>query len=146
MSPERYRIDWALQCVYEYNPNHDAYCYLGSFAGFGITSEDSSAQAVAKCEKAKKPAREFFRVGDIVNIDGVSSGAEVIQIYVDREMEDIELKSGILKPSRLRLKVCHTDHNSRKLVKWFDSHMVKLSIPVEQKGRAKIENKKQGGF
>ena len=54
MSPDWYRIDWALQCVYEYNPNHDAYCYLGSFAGFGITHEDSNAQAIAKIENKKQ--------------------------------------------------------------------------------------------
>jgi len=142
MTIDKYRIDWAAHCVYEYSPNHSAYFYLGSFAGFNITSEDSNAQAAAKCERA----RGVFRVGDIVDVEGVLSGAEVIQIYHNREMEDIELRCGVLKSSRLRLKVCHTDHNGRKLVRWFDSHMVKLSIPVEQKGHAETENKKQGGI
>ncbi len=50
MTIDRYRIDWAYECVYEYSPNHNAYFYLGSFAGFNITSEDSNAQAIAKIQ------------------------------------------------------------------------------------------------
>tara|TARA_R110000737_G_scaffold348370_1_gene382026 strand:- start:15 stop:176 length:162 start_codon:yes stop_codon:yes gene_type:complete len=50
MSPDQYRIDWALQCVHEYSQHHGAYCYLGSFAGLGITAEDSNAQAIAKLD------------------------------------------------------------------------------------------------
>ena len=48
--PDQYRIDWALQCVYEYSQHHGAYCYLGSFAGLGITAEDSNAQVIAKLD------------------------------------------------------------------------------------------------
>ena len=54
MSPDWYRIDWAAECVYEYSPQYAEYCYLGSFAGFGITSEDSNAQAIAKIENKKQ--------------------------------------------------------------------------------------------
>ena len=50
MTIDKYRIDWAYECVYEYNQHHGAYCYLGSFAGFNITSEDSNAQAIAKIQ------------------------------------------------------------------------------------------------
>tara|TARA_R110001583_G_scaffold10423_7_gene48267 strand:- start:8014 stop:8181 length:168 start_codon:yes stop_codon:yes gene_type:complete len=50
MSQDWYRIDWAAECVYEYSPQYAGYCYLGSFAGLGITSEDSNAQAIAKIQ------------------------------------------------------------------------------------------------
>lgn len=52
--PDKYRIDWACNDVYEYRPHSDAYFFIGDIRGYGITHADSNAQAIAKIELKKQ--------------------------------------------------------------------------------------------
>lgn len=54
MTLDKYRIDWACGHVYEYQPEHSAYYFIGDFYSYGITHEDSNAQAIAKIENKKQ--------------------------------------------------------------------------------------------
>lgn len=48
---DEYRIDWAYESVYKFREEQDAYIFAGSFLGFGISFEDSTAQAVEKVKQ-----------------------------------------------------------------------------------------------
>ena len=54
MTLDKYRIDWACGHVYEYQPEHSAYYFIGDFYSYGITHEDSNAQAIEKIENKKQ--------------------------------------------------------------------------------------------
>ena len=48
---DEYRIDWAYESVYKFQEDKDAYIFIGSFLGFGISFEDSMEQAVEKVKQ-----------------------------------------------------------------------------------------------